>query len=130
MRQQLKTFIDEVIQDIVGLDVALFFQAHPGVFDTATGIAMKMGRTAEEVAGPLERLADAGILERYDLGAGRHRCYTLKRTDEVWSALCRLSELYLDNPSARREIIRMLIERRRRQRQEADAAQKGENADK
>ena len=131
MKQDLRTIIDEVIQDIVGLDVALFFQAHPNVFDTATGIAMRMGRTTEEIQEPLERLANAGILETYELGAGRYRCYTLKRTDEVWAMLCRLSELYLDNPAARREIIRMLIERRRRTRQaQRDAAQQGEEADK
>ncbi len=131
MKHDLRTIIDEVIQDIVGLDVALFFQAHPNVFDTATGIAMRMGRTTEEVEEPLERLADAGILERYDLGAGRYRCYTLRRTDDVWAMLCRLSELYLDNPTARREIIRMLIDRRRRVREaEGDAACRGEEADK
>lgn len=131
MKQDLRTVIDEVIQDIVGLDVALFFQAHPNVFDTATGIAMRMGRTTEEVEEPLERLAEAGILETYDLGAGRYRCYTLRRTDEVWAMLCRLSELYLDNPAARREIIRMLIDRRRRAReQQADAADHGEGEDK
>ena len=92
---------------------------------------MRMGRTTEEVEEPLERLARAGILETYDLGAGRYRCYTLRRTDDVWAMLCRLSELYLDNPAARREIIRMLIERKRRARQqERDAAQQGEEADK
>lgn len=119
MRDKVRWLVEDVAQDIVGLDVALFFQAHPRVFDTAPGIAMRMGRRAEEVEDALERLAEAGILETYDLGAGRYRCYTLKRTDEVWSLLCRLSEAYLDDPTSRRQIIRMLVGRRMEDRRKS-----------
>jgi len=111
MQDKIRWLVTDVAQNIVGLDVALFFQAHPNVFDTAAGIAMRMGRRPEEVGEALDRLAEAGILEVFDLGAGRYRCYALRRVDEVWSLLCRLSELYLDDPGARREIIRMLISR-------------------
>ncbi len=120
MLERIRWLIEEVAQDIVGLDTALFFQAHPNVFDTATGIAMRMGRRGPEVAKALERLAEAGILERYDLGAGRYRCYTLRRTDDVWSLLCRLSEMYLDNPDTRRQIIKMIVGRGRRRSASAD----------
>ncbi|MGD9518702.1 MAG: hypothetical protein AB7W28_04235 [Armatimonadota bacterium] len=124
MQEKIRWLVEEVAQNIVGLDVALFFQAHPNVFDSAAGIAMRMGRQPEEVGEALERLASHGILEVYELGAGRYRCYALKRVEEVWNLLCRLSEMYLDDPPARREIIRMLVARvtAKGKRKDPDAA--------
>lgn len=130
MQDKIRWLVQDVAKNIVGLDAALFFQAHPNVFDTAAGIAMRMGRRPEEVAAALDRLAEAGILEFYELGAGRYRCYSLRRVEEVWNLLCRLSELYLDDPPSRREIIRMLVAgvtaRQRASKQEAAEAEEGE----
>ncbi|MCX7599619.1 MAG: hypothetical protein N2512_12250 [Armatimonadetes bacterium] len=109
--ERLRWFIEDVAQNIVGLDLALFFQAHPGIFDTVFGIANRVARPPEEIQAALDRLAAAGILEQHELGAGRYRCYSLRRTEEVWRLLCRLSELYLDDPAARREIIKSLVRR-------------------
>ena len=111
MEERIRWLVQDIAQDIVGLDAALFFQAHPNVFDTAAGIAMRMGRRPEEVSQALDRLAAGGILDSHQLGAGRYRCYALRRTEDVWKLLCKLSEMYLDDPAARREIIRMLISR-------------------
>lgn len=112
--EKIRRFIEEVVQNIVGLDVALFFQAHPGIFDTVLGIANRVARPPEEIQEALDRLAGAGILEVHELGAGRYKCYSLRRTEDVWRLLCRLSELYLDDPAARREIIRSLVRRHER----------------
>lgn len=119
--EKIRRFIEEVAQNIVGLDLALFFQAHPGVFDTVPGIASRVARPPEEIQEALDRLAAAGILEVHELGAGRYKCYSLRRTEDVWRLLCRLSELYLDDPAARREIIRSLV--RRHERKEDSPAQ-------
>lgn len=112
--EKIRRFIEEVAQNIVGLDVALFFQAHPGIFDTVPGIASRVGRPPEEIQEALDRLAAAHILEVHELGAGRYKCYCLHRTEDVWRLLCRLSELYLDDAAARREIIRSLVRRHER----------------
>jgi hypothetical protein len=113
MDARLQQFIEQVVQDIVGLELVLFFQAHPNVLDTPTGIAMRVGRTTKEVEGPLQRLAQAGILEVQYLGAGRYSCYSLNRTPEVWDLVCRLSEAYLYDDAARREIILLLVQHSR-----------------
>lgn len=111
LSDRVRWLVEDVARNIVGLDLMLFFQAHPGVFDTVTGIAGRVARPAEQIGEALDRLADAAILEVHELGAGRYKCYSLNRTEEVWHLLCRLSELYLDNPNARRHIIQMLIRR-------------------
>ncbi len=127
MDDRIKWLITEVVQDIVGLDVALFFQAHPNVFDTPPGIAMRLGRSASEIEDALERLYEHDILERYDLGGGKYKCYTLKRTPEVWSLLCKLAEVYLHNPRAQRQVIELLVlgRRRRREQSEGEGGQEG-----
>lgn len=114
LREKIRWFIEEVVQNIVGLDLALFFQAHPSIFDTVPGIASRVARPPEEIQEALDRLAAAEILEVHELGAGRYKCYSLRRTDDVWRLLCRLSELYLDDPAARREIIKTLVRRHER----------------
>jgi hypothetical protein len=106
---RIRWFIEEVAQNIVGLDLALFFQANPNVFDSVPGLARRVGRTPDELYAPLERLTCAGVLEVFELGAGRYQCYALKHCENAWALLCHLSEMYLDDPQARREIIQMLI---------------------
>jgi hypothetical protein len=108
---RLRWIVEDVAQTIVGLDVALFFQGHPNVFDTAQGIALRMGRRPADVEEALKRLVHAGLLELYELGAGRYRCYALNRNPDVWDPLCRLSEMYLGDPVARGEIITILTSR-------------------
>lgn len=109
LTDRIRWFVEDIAQNIVGLDVALFFQANPNVFDSVPGLARRVGRGAEEISEALERLAGAEVLEVFELGAGRYRCYALKHSEEAWGLLCHLSELYLDDPAARRQIIQMLI---------------------
>ncbi len=109
MDDRVREFVLQVAQTIVGLDVALFFQANPSTFDTPSGIAMRTHRAADDVRPALERLAARGVLERHVRGDGKHICYALSRDMDVWDLLCRVSEAYLDNREACKEIVRMLI---------------------
>ena len=116
---RIRWFVEEIAQNIVGLDVALFFQANPNVFDSVPGLARRVGRGVEEISEVLDRMAGAEVLEVYELGAGKYHCYILKHSEEAWGLLCHLSELYLDNPAARRQIIQMLIHAHKHQEQSA-----------
>ncbi len=109
MDARVRKFIAETARNVVGLDVALFFQANPSTFDTAAGLALRLHRSLEEVQPALERLAAAGLLEVATRGDGRYRCYSLARDPETWHLLCLLSEAYLDHPDTRKEIVRMLV---------------------
>ncbi len=109
MDARVRDFVATVARDVVGLDVALFFQANPATFDSSSGLALRLHRNLEEVQPALERLAAAGVLEVFTRGDGRYRCYSLSREPQVWHLLCLVSEAYLDYPEVRKEIVRMLV---------------------
>jgi len=117
MDPKVKEFIGVVACDIVGLDIALFFQADPSTFDTAAGLALRLRRSAKELEPALERLVEHGILEIFLRGDGRYRCYTLSRDPQVWHRLCLVSEAYLDQPETRKEIVRMLVRKYQNERE-------------
>jgi hypothetical protein len=122
MDPKLTEFIEQAVQTVVGLDVALFYQANPRTFDTAAGIALRTHRNVEEVAEVLERLARHGCLEAFARGEGRYTCYALPKDPHVWTLLCRLSEAFLDRAESRKEIIRLIIRRQAALRDQPAAA--------
>lgn len=117
MDDRVRDFVQRVAQTVVGLDVALFYQANPSTFDTPLGIALRTHRNVKEVLPALERLADHGVLERHTRGEGRFVCYALAKDTDIWALLCGLSEAYLDSPAERKEIIRLLVSLQQQQRQ-------------
>lgn len=119
MDDRVREFVETTAQTIVGLDVALFYQANPNTFDTPAGIALRTHRDRSEVESALERLAERGVLERHSRGEGKYTCYSLVRNPDVWNLLCLMSEAYLDNPESRKEIVWMLVNAHRRQREQS-----------
>jgi hypothetical protein len=109
MDARVKDFIGQVIVDVVGLDVALYFQGEPATFDTAAGLALRLHRHAAEIQPALERLVAGGTLELAQRDGGHYQVYSLCHNPEVWRLLCLVSEVYLENPEARKEIVRMLV---------------------
>ncbi len=112
MDDRVLRFVEQTAQTIVGLDIALFYQENPNTFDTSLGIAMRTHRGLEEVEPALERLAMAGVLERHERGDGKYTCYALARDTEMWNILCLLSEAYIEDFEARKEIVRILVKLR------------------
>lgn len=125
MDPRLSEFVDQVVQTIVGLDVALFFQANPRTFDTAAGLALRIHRSVDEVAEVLARMAACGTLEAFDRGDGRYTCYALPKDPHIWALLCRLSEAFLDRSESRKEIIKLLVLRTAANRDAAAGHDKG-----
>ena len=123
MDDRVRQFIESSAQTIVGLDVALFYQSNPNTFDTADGVALRTHRSVDEIRPAVERLAEAGVLERYERGDGRYTCYGLSSDLEVWHLLCLLSEAYIDDPETRKEIVRMLVRKQQESRTAIDAQQ-------
>lgn len=109
MDDRVRDFVETVAQTIVGLDVALFYQANPSTFDTPAGLALRTHRGVADVKPALERLADHGILERHPRGEGKYVCYAIARDAAVWDLLCRVSETFHDDAQGRKEIVKMLM---------------------
>lgn len=119
---RVREFIAEIAQDLVGLDVALFYQANPRAFDTAAGIALRTHRSVDEVEPALERMSAGGYLETVSRSDGRYQVFALSPSPDVWRILCRVSEAYHEDPQSRKEIILMLVQRRLQQRADDQAA--------
>lgn len=130
MDDRVVAFVEQTAQNIVGLDVALFFQANPRTFDTAAGVALRTHRGIEDVAAALARLAAAGVLENFQRGDGKYTCYALPGDTRVWNVLCLLSEAYLDHTDDRKEIIRLLMRKPKGDTPAANAASGAEAAEK
>lgn len=109
MDPQVREFVQTAARDLIGLDVALFFQANPSVFDSASGLALRLHWKAEDLEPAIERLVACGVLEAFTRGGGRYRCYALSSEPTVWHLLCALCEAYLDEPETRKEIVRLLV---------------------
>jgi hypothetical protein len=118
MDEHVREFIEESAQDLVGLDVALFFQANPRAFDTASGIALRTHRAVGDVESALARLSEQGYLDVVSRGDGRYQVFALSPAPEVWRTLCRVSDAYHEDPRARKQIILMLVQRRLKDRGE------------
>ncbi len=126
MDARIKDFIRDHARNLIGLDVALFFQTNPQTFDTPEGLARRTHRDVAEVRQALDRLAAGNILQVFSRGEGRYQCYALAKTAEAWDLLCLLSEAYMDDLEARKEIVRLLMQTRTAERK---AEEHANNAD-
>jgi hypothetical protein len=108
----IQDFISRIAHDLVGLDLALFFQANPDTFDTAAGLSLHLHHRAEEIQHALDRLVAAGLLESTTRGEPVYKVYGLPSDPAVWRLICAVSEAYLDSPDTRKEIVRMLVRQR------------------
>lgn len=130
MDEHVREFIEETAQDLVGLDVALFFQANPRAFDTASGIALRTHRAVSDIEPALARLSDHGYLEVLSRGDGRYQVFALSSSPEVWRTLCRVSEAYHEDARDRKEIILMLVQRRLKERGAPATAPEGSGSER
>ena len=112
MDARIQDFISRIAHDLVGLDLALFFQADPGTFDTAAGLSLHLHHRAEEIQHALDRLVAAGLLESTTRGEPAYQVYGLPGDPAVWNLLCDVAGAYLDSPDGRKEIVRMLVRQR------------------
>lgn len=113
MDERVLKFVRDVAHTMVGLDVALFYQANPSTFDTPAGIALRTHRGVNEIKPALERLAHHGFLEVHVRAEGRYSCYALVRDPAVWTTLCRVSDAYHGNPADRKQILMILVQQQR-----------------
>ena len=128
MDERVLQFVRDTAHTMVGLDVALFYQANPSTFDTPTGIALRTHRGVDEIKPALERLAKHGVLEVHERAEGRYTCYALVRDQGIWTTLCRVSDAYHGNPEVRKQILMILVQQQRSARKAKQDAEQPKNA--
>jgi len=115
MDKRVAEFVEDVAQTIVGLNVALYLQGNPRTFDTAAGLALRLRCPVEAVEAVVQRFAGYGLMRKVTSHDGSYTCYSLNHTPAMWNLLCMISESFIDNPETRKEIVRMLVSRSRKQ---------------
>ena len=109
MDKNLQAFLDNVIDSIVKLEIALFFHGNPGALDTAQGIAARIYRRAEATTTALKALCSEGVLELAAPRSGRYELYSLSKDRQVRRLLALLEERYNADRTAIVEVIRRFV---------------------
>jgi hypothetical protein len=109
MRDEIERLIGTRIDDLVKLELALFFHQHPSFVDRLEGIARRVGRDPRVVEDALRGLAEGGLLERFELGSGKYVLYSYTRDPDMRGLIDVLSDAYHENPAERIQIVKRLM---------------------
>ena len=109
MRQEIERLIRTRIDDLMKLELALYFQQHPTFVDRLEGIARRVGRDPRMVEDALRALAEGGLLERFELGSGKYVLYSYTRDPDLRTLMDGLSAAYHESPAERMEIVKQLM---------------------
>jgi hypothetical protein len=113
MRDEVERLIGTRIDDLVKLELALYFQQHPSFVDRLEGIARRVGRDPRVVQNALTGLADCGLLECFELGSGKYVLYSYTRDASLRALMDGLSAAYHEDPAERTAIVKRLMGLRR-----------------
>lgn len=109
MPPEIETFLKTAADTLLKLEVLLFYTRNPSTVDTVQGLAGRLYRDADQIETAVRSLAENKILQRYELGDGSYRLYTLTEDSACRELSRRLYDMYHDDPSARIEIIRRIM---------------------
>lgn len=109
MRDDIEKLISTRINDLVKLELALFFQQNPAFVDRVDGIARRVRRDPRDVEDALRMLAEAGVLERFELGSGKYVLYSYTRNPDMRCLLDGLSSAYHEDAAQRVQIVKRLM---------------------
>jgi len=112
MESELDLLLGTAIDSLVKLEILLDLHARPGSAQTPDQIGSRLRRPREEVARALEQLSEAGLIDRFALGTGKHVIYGPAEDPHVGQLLELLHERYHGDPEARTRIVRRTAEGR------------------
>ncbi len=72
----MKETLQELLKDRLCRDILLFFSENQASVDSAGGISAWVGDTRENVSAALEKLVEAGVLNKDSEGGTKGYCYT------------------------------------------------------
>ena len=79
MTSETETLLQRLLSSEVKTDLLTLFHANPGLVDTPSGVAVRIGRTGAEVADDIEDFVDLGLLTKRPLGRARLEVVQLDR---------------------------------------------------
>jgi predicted transcriptional regulator len=72
--------LQRLLSSEVKTELLTLFHANPGLVDTMSGVALRIGRTGKEVEGDVSDFVDLGLLMKRSLGSERLEVVQLNRT--------------------------------------------------
>ena len=109
MEEEVERLLVETLNDVVRLNLALFFHDHPSLIEGPQQIARRLGRDLSAVEHALQSLARSGVVERFELGSGRYVLYAYTRNSKTRSTIARLNRYYQEDPILRGLIVRQVM---------------------
>jgi len=113
MQSELDLLLGTAIDSLAKLEVLLYLHARPGVAQGPKEISGRLRRPRAEIDPALRELAEAGLIERFVLGTGRHVMYGPMEDAHVEEILSLLHKQYHRDSRARGRIVRAVVSRGR-----------------
>lgn len=106
MESELSLLLGTVIDSLAKLEALLDLQARLGAVQTVKEIAGRLRRSTDEVTRALDELSEAGLIERFALGSGRHVVYGSTEDAHIQELLGLLHARYTRDRESRAELVR------------------------
>lgn len=109
MDSELDLLLGTAIDSLLKLEILLFFHARPGSVLRPEEVAQRVRHSELEVAEALNRLAEAGLVQRFALGTGRHSVYGPSEDDHVCGIIEVLHERFNGDAETRGRLVRSAL---------------------
>lgn len=108
LNDDIREFVDDFVDSLVGWAIIVFFYENPGTRDRVEDLARNLGRRNEDVAKAAEELCAKGILNKhvYD----NETVYTFQPRDDVKEKVAQFVRS-LDERSVRLKILSHVLEK-------------------
>ncbi|HUU54393.1 MAG TPA: hypothetical protein VMY87_05675 [Armatimonadota bacterium] len=108
MDNELDLLLGTAIDSLVKLDLLLYLHARPGIVQKPEDIAGPLRRAGDEIIQALEGLSEAGLIDRFPLGSGRHVVYGPTEDEHVRELIAVIYDRYHRDPESRAQLVRVI----------------------
>ncbi|MBN1458471.1 MAG: hypothetical protein JXA57_02975 [Armatimonadetes bacterium] len=109
MESELDLLLGTAIDSLIKLEILLYFRARPGVVRRPQEVSSELRRSVSEVQGELDQLAEAGLVDRFSIGTGRHVMYGPAEDEHVHRLIGILYDRYHRDPESRSQLVRSAV---------------------
>jgi DNA-binding transcriptional ArsR family regulator len=121
MESELDLLLGSAIDSLIKLEVLLHLHCRPGVVMRPEEIAAGLRRSEPELRAGLEELAEAGLIDRFPIGTGRHVIYGPSEDEHVHRLIGLLHERYHRDTDSRSLLVRTAMGHRGDQSSSSEA---------
>lgn len=80
MSSQTEVLLQRLLSSEVKTELLTLFHGNPGLVDTTSGVAIRIGRTGSEIADDVKDFVELGLLSRRSLGRAKIEVVQLDRS--------------------------------------------------